>query len=644
MPVTVVKKDYKPGVTSDEKEAANKLATLFENMEIDGSVLIASNVSLPGGEKIKDVDIIVAGNLNDYTIAPYQRDPGTEGYCPRANKLTIKSFCITIEVKSHDASKVQIDNLGVVTVPYKNTDSYKNATIQGADQKDSLRNCLRRELHIEPYVISLVWLLNVSTQQLDNKQDNHIGWNILPSTFSIDDFFSTIAKSVRGIYWGDSYILNCFRKDDPTPKDNLLKIYEIFLSTENLKGLCRKKMEWISNKEANFDYVDNGKLTILKGRAGTGKTIRLLQFAYKKVTEDGARCLFLTYNHALLSDVKRSAAICNLPDGLEAALCAQTLNSYMIELMKYFNIELNLDQDFDNNYKDGLLRLKGFLDCGTCHIQDWDYILLDEAQDLLPDEMNIISKLYNHNRIIIADGVDQFVRNQDMVPWSEIVRKNGSNPTELVHSLRQKNNIVKFVNFYAEKKLLDWSVKPSDKEEMRGGRVIITNHYNLDTHKELLNQCLVEENSPYDMLFLVDSVLSQKEYINPIIDFWNKEGIKIFNGTDPVNRTRYANDDESRLFNYNSCRGLEGWVVVCNNLDQLVNEKLSKTPYPKRKQNETDTQLQERFEKYIYQWVLMPLTRAIDTLVITIFDSNDPFTKLLEEIKDEYDFIEWNVN
>ncbi|MDQ1265396.1 MAG: hypothetical protein QG635_546 [Bacteroidota bacterium] len=54
------------------------------------------------------------------------------------------------------------------------------------------------------------------------------------------------------------------------------------------------------------------------------------------------------------------------------------------------------------------------------------------------------------------------------------------------------------------------------------------------------------------------------------------------------------------------------------------------------------TNLEERRNKFVYLWALIPLTRAIDTIIITISDSNSIISRKLREIANELpDVIEW---
>ena len=52
--------------------------------------------------------------------------------------------------------------------------------------------------------------------------------------------------------------------------------------------------------------------------------------------------------------------------------------------------------------------------------------------------------------------------------------------------------------------------------------------------------------------------------------------------------------------------------------------------------------IEEKRRRFVYLWALIPLTRAIDTLVITLSDSNGYIAKMLREVYEENpDFVEW---
>jgi hypothetical protein len=124
-------------------------------------------------------------------------------------------------------------------------------------------------------------------------------------------------------------------------------------------------------------------------------------------------------------------------------------------------------------------------------------------------------------------------------------------------------------------------------------------------------------------------------------DFLEK-GIKIWDGTSTDLRTSYAvNLEEHRLLQYESCRGLEGWVVVCLDLDEFMRYKFE--TYEDIETGELALEsFEEKRNKFVNLWTLIPLTRAIDTLILTIKNKESKIAKLLYEIyKRNPDTIEW---
>ena len=121
-------------------------------------------------------------------------------------------------------------------------------------------------------------------------------------------------------------------------------------------------------------------------------------------------------------------------------------------------------------------------------------------------------------------------------------------------------------------------------------------------------------------------------------------GIDIFDGTDYSLREQYSTDvKECRLYQYDSCRGLEGWCTVCMEFDELLAYKANiyrDSPSASLALESPE----ERKQRFIYLWSLMPLTRPMDTLVITLKNPDSEVGRTLREIADKYsDFVEWCV-
>ena len=119
-------------------------------------------------------------------------------------------------------------------------------------------------------------------------------------------------------------------------------------------------------------------------------------------------------------------------------------------------------------------------------------------------------------------------------------------------------------------------------------------------------------------------------------------GIPVYDGINDSNRTVYPTKDECRVYQYDSCRGLEGWCVVCADFDELIQYKLDTY---KANEDELCFDPEVAKKRSVLLWALMPLTRPIDTLVITLNNANSEIGKMLKQLADIYpDFIEWNID
>jgi len=295
--------------------------------------------------------------------------------------------------------------------------------------------------------------------------------------------------------------------------------------------------------------------------------------------------------------------------------------------------------------------------------------MIDEAQDWLKEEVDILYLIFGPSKIVVSQAPDQKIRASNDPRWVKPQWRINRDfvQTNEKKSFRQKANLVSFVNQFAEKFNLAWELEPN--EEFVGGKVIITSLYNMKLHEKLYSDCLTNGNKAYEMLFLVapskiindgekeikyrldkndpnsatkTSVIKQK-HCSLIDDFKGK--IDFWDGTNKELRRDYpVKIDQHRLVQYETCRGLEGWTVVCIEIDELV-KYLSDKYKEEVDINELALEsIEEKKNRYVYMWSLIPLTRAIDTLVITIKNKESEIAKKLYKIYElNQDFIEWNL-
>ena len=263
-------------------------------------------------------------------------------------------------------------------------------------------------------------------------------------------------------------------------------------------------------------------------------------------------------------------------------------------------------------------------------------------------------QIFGKERVIIADGVDQLIRSQNKCNWIRALKPNlDFKKTHEKQGLRQKVNLVDFVNQLAAKLNVNWNLEP--KKELIGGKVIIsTKEYDELLHKRQYELCVENGNSAYEMMFLVPPSLVEKyettdDYDRPKkdrrfihLEKFSNQGIKIWDGTSSSLRTEYVVDLNShRLLQYESCRGLEGWTVINLDFDKFIDFKMQ--TFTEEQTNELALEsVDEKRKRFVYLWALIPMTRAIDTLVITLKNKDSQIANIMRELyEDNPDFIEW---
>jgi hypothetical protein len=310
-----------------------------------------------------------------------------------------------------------------------------------------------------------------------------------------------------------------------------------------------------------------------------------------------------------------------------------------------YNDNLN-SGDFLDKYENYLQEMANFLEddpdsrnlvneiCQEDPELDWEYIFIDEAQDWSDLEQKVILKLYDQKHLMVADGGQQFIRGITPCDWSRIRNKTN---VRLKYCLRQKENIIKFLNHFnasygfSENKILS-------SKKMLGGKVLIITDKRkfFDTIKEEKKKLLNQGNIAYDMLFIVTPDYVSREngdrHFKKLQKF-EENGILLWDGTCEQNRQEYAvSQSEARVLQYESVRGLEGWTVCCVDFDYFLEEK-GKAYVPDDELNSLFLESPEDNKmRFLLNWAMIPMTRAIDTLIITLRDVNSDVSKHLLQI------------
>jgi superfamily II DNA or RNA helicase len=80
------------------------------------------------------------------------------------------------------------------------------------------------------------------------------------------------------------------------------------------------------------------QLLVFRGRGGSGKTIRLLRLA-KDLYDNGKRVLLLTFNKALVADIRRLLVLLGINNqGFDRGIHISTAHKYFIQMFSAWNM------------------------------------------------------------------------------------------------------------------------------------------------------------------------------------------------------------------------------------------------------------------------------------------------------------------
>ena len=605
------------------------------------------------GQTKRDIDILLLTSFGSkLTYHPflsfYDRDQ-----LEKPHEVRVKSLCAAIEVKDHPPEKVCF--VGSRTQVYYK-EGWKDVTEQNEQQRFSVKNFVEHHGYTSPWVVPLIWLRNVPTVDLPD-----LPHNILGSNLTWDYFLNIMGQMHPPRRTQDGWLLSC-----ATP-EVISKIAELFTKPLEPTNLDRRRMELASQRAMSEPALINlvgQKTVILRGGGGTGKTLRLLQLAKQLYDEQDARVLILTYNRALVADIGRLLTFMGIGDDIvEHSIQMQTVHSFFYAALSALGIIRSNSKSFLENYeelKDEALAyfITGVLSqadveklrLSTSEAFTWDYLFIDEGQDWPQNEQELLLHLYPYNRFVIAEGIDQLIRSSTPANWKERLRATPPHLLSLKTCIRMKAGLARFVTSFTLNLGLpqpNWQANP----ETPGGHVIILEGdylSNRGLHDSLLSHNAKNGNEPVDLLFCVSHRLvrrlpeSEKVYSLPgrVFRDW---GYQVWDGASMDVRESYPTElGQLRIVQYDSCRGLEGWTVVNMDFDGFYFEKRDR--YLSLPQNETLSPSGEPLAAHLYaaRWALIPLTRAIDTLVVQISGQpNRVREALLAATGECRDIVEW---
>lgn len=307
-----------------------------------------------------------------------------------------------------------------------------------------------------------------------------------------------------------------------------------------------------------------------------------------------------------------------------------------------------------------------------------DLILVDEAQDCTPIEKALLMEMHGSDNIVIASGgKDQLIRTSQETDWKILFGTpiDVENIT-LSYVHRQKANIVSFINAFAKSFGMDVNLQASESSKNQGNIIIdVRSEVSVGKIPEDIVDRLYKSGKDYgcadyeNELFLLprgDDYLqriktNQEDVIidkNDTIDFRPASparslNVKLPNYINPLDCTilnkgklfDYVGFDKTRCLLYESCRGIEAWNVLCIDLDKFYYQQLGSEDAIMYAESSRDLFFNEERKnqlqhQYATMWMLMALTRAIDTLYIRLSNNYNEFSQKLVSIANTLPNIE----
>lgn len=480
------------------------------------------------------------------------------------------------------------------------------------------------------------------------------------------------------------------------------QVHPTRLDLRRVNALTQTRFD--AEKTAYIQRLGSG-LLILRGRGGTGKTFALMQIALH-LARQGKPTVMLTYNHGLIADINRALRFIGEKDpSLQPLPKIQTRYTFIQDYFRHsfgWIAENIVQKHVGDITQREIMRMRALKEpeaflklniegecsgerrywCPACKEPEkhetwqwrdvyetsvqppagYDFVFIDEGQDWSIEHRDLIFTIFDPKHVVVADGVDQFV-GQDRCNWDRvgisINRRHG-----LRASRRTKAATCQTVAKIAiELGISDWDLEPDP--DTHGGRFTVLVEPDARRAVERGLEILEEDQARDDALKAVDnliclpsatmargvsySVLFDKAIEAKARDSWR--------GFEEEDRRIYPlRGGQVRAVQYNSCRGMEGWTTLCLGLDvffefQIKNPRIDVAGLEAalRKKDglffskvRMEAELTREARLFATNWLMIPLTRSIDHLVVHLADAQSELGCVLTKISKKYPgAIEW---
>ncbi|HEY5425750.1 MAG TPA: hypothetical protein VIJ77_04295, partial [Candidatus Tumulicola sp.] len=538
-----------------------------------------------------------------------------------ASAASIGSGLLAIEVKQHSRECFEIAGPEIFPA-YGRAPSTRSVGKQVADSVVATKQFLKRYSNEPVFVHGLGWLTDMPERELAAMPDSIVG---------------------REATW--SSMLQAAATRQPMLFDGPPAAYREAIAS--FGNVLAKKRRAVPHDRAAVDRltnatIANGKFADVRealgsrqvrlvGRAGSGKSTTLALIADYVARVRQERLLVLTYHHALAHEIDRLVRSIVDDDSLvDRHVRVATLIDFLGDACTELGGDVpRIDGRIDYAAVDDAFRrflagepIERLREDAAVLKEvepdrfDFDYVCVDEAQDCLDTERDLLRVLYPAERFVLADGLEQLVRRQVPCDWTTGIKPAARLNVELGQSLRMSRNVAEFVTAMADAMgLRGWRL--TAHPELSGGRIIVVPHrYDRPLFEELMTSLDAANVARKDLLVCVPPSeilkdgLRRDAHLAEALRSW---GYAVWNGCDDeIRRSEIAADRDVRVIQYSSMRGLEGWYTVLVALDDSYTHRVA---HPNIRAGDSCTP-----EDVAKRWLLMALTRAAQTLVITLED------------------------
>ena len=618
--------------------------------EID-LIIIGAPIRISGYPK-GELDIVILGSFTKKRFfRPTRVLKDKSGKNLDINKpIHLENFIVVVEEKSHAEDGIRFVG-DTVNVKYRNI--WSDATDANQKQAIELGNYFRDYCKANFFIYRSLFLSGLNRCSVRGTLTR----NLKASNFFTE--FLSIAQN--GIFQNNKgqYVVSSGKAEDMKFASAAPIFQEVVPS-----ALDRKRMDQIVQKNQVTIDLENclgEKFCLIRGPGGAGKTLSLLQTAWGKFKNYNQSSLFLTYNIALAADTTRLLSLLGAPSGSdEGGITVSTVKAFFRSWIVHLGVvEENEFEVDDKEYLGQLSETIELITKGGLSLPDikalksnhpdnfdFDYIFIDEGQDWPDEEISLLKLLYDIKTVAVADGVEQLVRGTK-ANWLTGMKGEDKLVVPMNECLRLKQNLSSFVKTLADKTNVPIDFKLNSKAA--GGKIkILKSSYReqIDLHSLLFSSAKKSGNDAIDFLFCVPSnqVFKQgSSKTTQISKFLESTGSTVWDGVDETLRRHFPRSKGTfRVVQYQSCRGLEGWVVVLHGFDTFLQSKFEERVSLGLTENDTRSfkSIEDVAMGHAWRWAMIALTRGIDTLVIQLDDSRSQFSKLILNEAQKKDFVE----